>query len=636
MRKLVIGENDLVSLYPEVAQQWDTDRNSRDITTIHATSNKKAYWMCHLGHTWEAVISSRTRGGKGCPYCSGYRTWIGFNDLSSTHPDLVDEWDQEKNSISPHQVSHGTTKKVYWICDEGHSYLMSPASRTRKDAPRGCNICSGKVIVPGVNDLASAYPELVSEWSEDNDLLPIEITPYSLKIIKWVCQEGHHWKNSAYNRTRKGDRCPYCYGRKAVPGVTDAGTLFPHLISEYSEKNSDDIHSLRPHSHVRSVWKCNDCSGEWTATIASRVNGSGCPYCSGKKVLVGFNDLATTHPELALQFSGENELTPQEVSRGSEKRIIWECMKSHEWEATVSSRVTGNGCPKCAASISSAMEREVADYIREILPDNTVVTNTKSVIPPLEIDIYIPEKNIAVEFNGLYWHSEKFVDKNYHYNKWKKCKDQGIQLITVWEDEWRNSQEVVKSMLSHKLGTDSSPRVYARSTTVTELTLEIVVDFLGRHHIQGHAQGSYYVGLKNSNGDLVAVSVWRKNKDILYLDRYATSSTVIGGMGKLLKAGIRYAKNIGCSQVVTFADHCVSDGGLYEKLGFRLDSELKPDYRYVVSNERKHKFGYRLKRFRNDPDLQYRDNMTERELAELNGIERIWDCGKSRYVIDVT
>jgi len=107
---------------------------------------------------------------------------------------------------------------------------------------------------------------------------------------------------------------------------------------------------------------------------------------------------------------------------------------------------------------------------------------------------------------------------------------------------------------------------------------------------------------------------------------------VVGGMGKTLKAGTKYAQKQNVDKIVTFSDHQVSDGGLYEKLGFSCDKELSPDYRYVASGERIHKFNYRLKRFRNDPELEYREGLTEKELAQINGLERVWDCGKTRWV----
>lgn len=186
-------------------------------------------------------------------------------------------------------------------------------------------------------------------------------------------------------------------------------------------------------------------------------------------------------------------------------------------------------------------------------------------------------------------------------------------------------------MISHKIGVNDSRRVYARNTTIVSLNYTDSSHFLDINHIQGEVPGSLYLGLQDGD-DIVAVSVWRKNGHTLYLDRYATSTQVIGGMGKLLKTGKRWSKEHNVDKIVTFADHEVSNGGLYEKLGFTLDKEIPPDYSYVVNNKRIHKFNYRKKRFLTDPELTYVEGLTEKELARLNGLPRIWDSGKTRYI----
>ena len=252
------------------------------------------------------------------------------------------------------------------------------------------------------------------------------------------------------------------------------------------------------------------------------------------------------------------------------------------------------------------------------------------------MDIYVPERNIAIEYNGVYWHSErKGKGGKYHRNKVLTCKDAGVQLITVWEDEWQYRRDTVKSMIAHKLGVSPAKRVHARQTKVVELTVQQAREFCERYHIQGFVQGSLYAGLTDDNGNVVAVSVWRKNGAHAYLERYCTSQVVVGGMGKLLAYGLSWAQNKGISQVVTFADLCVSNGDLYEKLGFTQDKIIRPDYKYVVNDRRVHKFNYRKKRFKEDPNLVWQDGLSESELAILNGIDRVWDCGKIRYTLQV-
>lgn len=302
-------------------------------------------------------------------------------------------------------------------------------------------------------------------------------------------------------------------------------------------------------------------------------------------------------------------------------------------------------CPECAQILRiSQGEKEVLNFVKSILPiDSIVLENERTLIKTKKLDIYIPEKKIAIEYNGLYWHSEEMLrertdnPKNYHYDKWKAYNDAGIQLITVWEDEWRDKPEIVKSMLSHKLGISQNGKVYGRNVIVLDIDGDTAKEFCDKHHIQGFAGGAKYFALVNKHdlSEVFAVSVWRKLKNELYLDRYCTSVNVVGGMGKLLKAGETWGKAMGCSQIVTFADHQVSNGGLYHSLGFRVDKILKPDYRYIHDGLRKHKFGFRLKRFRNDPALKYVEGYTEKQLAELNDLPRLWDFGKTRFVKEI-
>ena len=240
----------------------------------------------------------------------------------------------------------------------------------------------------------------------------------------------------------------------------------------------------------------------------------------------------------------------------------------------------------------------------------------------------VPEKKVAIEFNGLYWHSEKFKERNYHRDKALAAEKAGWRLIHVWEDDWRDKPEVVKKMLARKLGVSLEERLNARSLDVRTVPVTEARELLDANHIQGSGRGSVRLGLYRG-GELVAVALFLHRKAGEWeLTRYGSSCIVRGGFSKLLSA---FVKNHEFDRLVTFSDTTVSDGGLYESLGFVLDGEIAPDYSYVVRGSREHKFGYRLKRFQNDPELTYRDGLTERQLAELNGLARIYDAGKIRW-----
>ena len=195
---------------------------------------------------------------------------------------------------------------------------------------------SGKATT-GVNDLKTLFPEIAKEADGWN---PNEFKARSNKKVGWICASGHKYSAVISNRTR-GNGCPYCCGRIAISGVNDLAAVNPILATE---ANGWDPSKYLPHSNLKLQWKCR-VGHEYSATINNRSNGKGCPYCSGQKVLVGFNDLATTHPELATECSGWN---PRTLTRGSTKKLQWRCSQEHVWNATILNRTIGEkGCPYC-------------------------------------------------------------------------------------------------------------------------------------------------------------------------------------------------------------------------------------------------------------------------------------------------
>ena len=553
------------------------------------------------------------------------------NTLLSEYPDVASQWDREKNSITPEDVSPGSHKKLWWVCDLGHSWEASVSKRALRG--QGCPYCSGRKAIPGYNDLATTHPAIARQWGKGNTVLPNEIKAGSNKKIWWVCDLGHQYQATPNSRTSKGTSCPYCSGHRVLEGFNDLGTTHPDLCAQFSPENDVSYTELSHGSSTVVSWECHK-GHTWEDSVVHRTNGRGCPYCAGKKVC-GDNSFSSCYPDQASQWHVEkNSLSPDQVSRQTGIKAWFVCDKGHEYYSRVSDR-SRYGCPRCSSRVSAG-EQELLEMAASLVGENSVAASDRSIIAPYELDIYIPDRGIAIEYNGLYWHTESAgKDRNYHYNKWRECKDAGIQLITIWEDEWRDKKLLIEKMIAHKLGVSDDRKVFARKTTVVQVESSVARKFCDTHHIQGAANGSTYLGLKDDSGELVAVSVWRKNKDVLYLERYCTSTTVIGGMGKLLKAGKTWARDNSCYKIVTFADHQISDGNLYEKLGFTKDKELSPDYKYVIDGHRKHKFGYRLKRFQNDPELLYREGYTETQLAQLNGLERVWDCGKTRYVMQV-
>lgn len=629
-------------------KEWDYTKNNCDISDVSIGSSKDFWWICSLGHNFEANVYDRYSLGYDCSVCAGKIIVAGFNDLLSNNPTIASEWNYKMNGdLSPDMVTTVSGKKVWWVChkDNTHEWEAKISARTNKTTSTGCPYCTNQKVVVGKNDLQTKFPKIAEEWdyNKNNGLKPDQVFSSTNKKFWWVGKDcGHSWEASISGRTIDNYGCPYCSGKRTLKGFNDIGTTHSKLLSEWDKDlNKENFDEYSSGSNNSVFWKCAK-NHSWKATIKDRARGNNCPVCSGRKLIVGINDLKTVNPVFASEwdYDKNGDLTPQNVTSGANRKIWWKCEKDHSWISGLNSRnYYQTSCPMCSHSGVSKMEQDFGEYLRKIYSGN-IIQSDRTVLNPKELDFYLPDLNIAFEFNGLYWHSEATgKDNNYHYDKWKKCFDKGIQLITVWEDDWNLKRPVVEKVLAHKLGVSSSEKIGARKTVVdSEVSFSEASQILNNNHIQGSVSGSDYIGLRSQvDNSLVAVMVLKRSFNTtgeldVEIVRYATSQSVQGGFSKLLKYVV---KEFNPNTVSTFSDNEVSDGGLYERHGFEKVYELKPDYKYIVNGERKHKFLFRKKRFETDSEMLFEDGLTERELADLNGLYRVYDSGKIKWVLKV-
>lgn len=274
----------------------------------------------------------------------------------------------------------------------------------------------------------------------------------------------------------------------------------------------------------------------------------------------------------------------------------------------------------------SAGEKELSDWLQQFV---TVEKNNRTLIAPYELDIVIPSHNLAIEYCGLYWHSEQLgKDRNYHKTKLELCDTVGFRLLTIYEDEWTKNKHLVKSKIESILKLDRRPTVYARNTTVCLISKAEKKQFFDNHHLQGDGPSSINIGLFVEN-KIVACMGFRVAKNNSYeLVRYATESRVVGGFTKLLSYFQNHWK---WREIVSFADLRWSAGQLYQNTGWTLVGKLRPDYSYSTGGKtRYHKFNFRRKYLPSRLSI-YDPALSEKANCDLNGILRIWDCGKLKY-----
>lgn len=331
-----------------LAHEVDFQLNDPEVLEIITIgSSKKLYWICPLGHGYQATVQARSGRNAGCPFCVGKRVLEGFNDLASQFPEIALSWNATRNdSLTPAEVHKGSNKKFWWVCEVGHEWNAAVHKRV---AGQNCPVCSNKTVQIGINDLASVCPYITKFWSAKNQRKPSEFTAGSHESVLWICEELHEFR-SPIRQQAKGFRCPFCKGSKVLPGSSDFFSKFPELRQEWDEVRNGSIPPIDLSISSRKYWwQCNS-GHSFETTTAHRSRGQGCPYCSNRRVLPGYNDLETTHPDLYAELSLDG-VNPKGnlVSSGSDKKMSWRCPKCRQnYEASVSSRIRGTSCPICS------------------------------------------------------------------------------------------------------------------------------------------------------------------------------------------------------------------------------------------------------------------------------------------------
>ena len=583
------------------------------LTKKYIGCKQKLNYICPNGHRNSMIWGSFQQGHR-CPDCYN-NTRKGFTKMVTES--IREEFNKEGYTLLTKEYRN-TKQKLRYICPNGHERTITYDSWR---AGSRCKLCVNKNVRHTIEYVRAGFEEA------GYILLTKEYKNCSQKL-EYICTEGHT-NSMSWNAWRKGARCPDCYnlvrqyaGRLTIDFVKQEfeNEGYTLLSTEYSGAH-DKLKVLCPEGH------------EIELRYYSFKQGNRCPIC--------FNEVRGASQRLNIDFikqefnkDGYQLLT--KVYKNNTTKLKYICPKGHYGNITWNAWKSGCRCNKCCI-VHSKAENEIFEFVKAYFPD--AIQGDRTIISPFELDIVISSKLYAIEYCGLFWHSEsQRKDKRYHLNKLELCNNKGYNLITIFEDEWLHKRNIVESRLKAILDVQDAVRIYARKCTIKEVSATVKNEFLNKYHIQGADSSSIKLGAYYNN-ELVSIMTFSKPslskgyknyvEGTYELSRFCSHPeyTVLGIAGKLLKY---FTRNYNYTEIYSYSDRRWSIGNLYNKLGFTFIHSTSPNYWYVVGDTRKHRFLFRKSELYKklevfDPELSESQNMANA------GINRIFDCGNHKW-----
>ncbi len=419
--------NSLAALKPDLEKEWDYEKNDESgliPLNVKAHSGKKAWWKCPKGHSYESVIASRS-SGTACPYCSNIKVSIE-KSLWKLNQRLSKEWDYERNGeITPKDVTPGSKKMVNWKCrkNEKHRWRARIYSRNRG---RGCPYCAHQKVSEE-NCLAAVNPTLASEWHpiKNEKLTPWDVLPGIEDEVWWKCKKCGYEYSATINHRNGGTGCPACSGRVASERNSIA-SVRPDLAMEWHPTKNGNLtpDNVSVFSDKKVWWFCAN-NHELEYSVNQRSGMLGCPMCTHQIASPEYN-LSTKNPELAAEWHPSKNASrkPENYLPYSNEKVWWLCPRKHSYESTIANRNNGNGCPQCHPSISRN-EVRILTEMRSIFLEARKANKYGK-----EIDIFLPEINAGIEYDGYFFHKGKIRNDR---EKNVVLKRNGITLFRVRE-----------------------------------------------------------------------------------------------------------------------------------------------------------------------------------------------------------
>lgn len=427
------------------------------------------------------------------------------------------------------------------------------------------------------------------------------------------------------NAHLNGQNCPKCGKSKQTDNKRMTHTEWLSKVESVHGEKYDYSQSNYVDSKTKVVIGC-PTHGSFSQNPINHRLGQGCPKCGKLSMAKAQSSDTLSFMDAAARVHDGKYLYHHVNYVTSDKKVTITCKLHGDFDQIPDNHLQGVGCPKCSNRISKP-ELVIKDMLDQL--GVIYVHGDRSLIKPLELDFYLPEHNLAIEFNGLVWHSEEFgKDRHYHANKTSLCKAAGVRLVHIWEDDWNRNQDLELEFIRHLIGASTKKKVPARKCHPDIVSYRVACEFMDKNHVQGSCTHSVAVGLFHE-GELVTVTMFTVRGNNYELVRHANADNVIGSLGKTVSFFRKHYSN----PIYTFCDNTRFLGDSYIKAGFIEDESIAPDYKYVVNGVREHKFLWRRAGIAKKLPHVYSEDLSERQMMEAAEIYRIWDCGKTRYVL---
>lgn len=659
----------LRDVYPQVAKMWDEGGNERSSDMLTPSASLEGEFLCrgvdgsmppHKFHSAiSIVIASAKKGNTGCPICANRQVYPGINDFTTVHSKWVSYWDYSANEYPPEATLCTSLAFYNLICPRCGKHI-----RKRDDAVRRsgayCPSCARvQTTVAMGHSLRDKYPDVADMYDKSdknvysssdisyssNDKAYFYCDGFSSGLKPHIFEARVHNMILAYDRGSSSRGCPVCAGFKTVSGVNDFKTMNPSIAELWDyDGNIEKPEQVYYRSENEYKFICprghHYTSDPLHLLRSAAIGYTGCPVCKGKEIVPGFNDLFTTHPTRMRDcpYDLNTDLDPHYLSHGSNRIMNARCESCGAvysctvWEWLTASVVS---CDKCRNRGWSFQEKEIANLLKEKgirVEENKLFSMKK--FKSAEADIYIPSKLVAIEYNGVYWHSDAIASRgrNYHLNKYALFSSHGVKLYAIWSDTYEQRKDLVIEDLLWKLGLAEREFISVAECECYLEDFEDVRSFMQENSLNDITRGSYYMTMRRKRDDLiVALLVLRKDvsgniviKD--YICRYDIPDWLSHMSGVIFN-------NFNCSCIGAVVDCATMSEKLFADAGYIQYGTLKPEFSYVYGNKRINASSFKESFLKNNNNLIYEEGKSESELATINNIPRCWDYGKEKWVL---